>query len=398
MLKDDLNKSRNTGRQQNNDNAAARTWSKLPRIQIGQGGTGSQSSTGSPQSTPGATPPASPVVTSAWHGILANELAAASATGYEWQSSTEAPTQPAGAQCDQVLAEAAAPLPGEIHEMSGRVINGNYRIETLLAEGGMGQVFLATHLKREIPVVLKLMRKDADPEDKSFQRFVAECKITTRLTHPNLVLVLDWGILIGSLKPYLVIEYVEGKSLRQIQQEGKTLSPYETACLLTQVCSGLTEVHSRQIIHRDLKPENIMVRGDLLRPDNVKILDFGIAQLQQGANAAEAGLAVGSVGYMSPEQICAQPVDCRTDIYSLGVIFYELITGLPPFVGNSVREAMEKHVLEALTLPSQVAQIEDHAWVDRIAQRSMAKTPRNRYQSAAEMQKDLQFLIELGSG
>jgi hypothetical protein len=286
-----------------------------------------------------------------------------------------------------------APQPGQ-NELLGQVVNGNYRIDQVLAEGGMGQVFLAHHLRRDIPVVLKLMLHFNGPQDPLFVRFVEECKVTLLLQHPNLVLVLDWGLLLGSLKPYLVMEYVEGKSLRQILRLKSVLSPSEAAAMLVQVCLGLEEVHAHQIIHRDLKPENIMVRGEAARADNVKILDFGIAQTREGANPMEAGCAVGSIGYMSPEQICGQPVDYRTDIYSLGVIFYEMIVGRQPFVADSVKAIMAKHVVESVVPPSEmVPSLPNHVLIDRIIDRAMAKDPQSRYQSVDEMRRDLQFLI-----
>lgn len=285
------------------------------------------------------------------------------------------------------------------HEFVGQIINNNYLIDSLIAEGGMGQVFLATHMTRNIPVVLKLMKADAKPDDIPFQRFVLECKVTTRLRHPNLVSVLDWGILVGSLRPYLVMQFVEGESMRKLMRKEKQFSPLQAAQMLVQVCAGLEEVHAKEVIHRDMKPENLMVRGDYSMPDNVKILDFGIVQLNSGTGVLEEeGMAIGSVGYMSPEQICGNALDARSDIYSLGVIFYELICGKGPFAGLSMKNTMRAHVKEQFTAPSGVVEnLSDHAWVDRICARAMAKSPEARYQTAAEFRKDLEFLIELNS-
>jgi len=148
-------------------------------------------------------------------------------------------------------------------------------------------------------------------------------------------------------------------------------------------------------VHRDLKPENLMIKGDYEAVDNVKILDFGIAQLQNKTKFDEQGLAIGSVGYMSPEQICAQPVDHRTDIYSLGLIFYEAVTGHPPFVGSTRRETMAMHVQAKHMPPSSMATLPMGTMgpeVDRIVEQALAKHPDKRYQSVKDLQKDLAAL------
>jgi serine/threonine-protein kinase len=278
-------------------------------------------------------------------------------------------------------------------EMAGTIINGRYRIEGLLAQGGMGQVFLAHEMQRDIPIVLKLMLRKSDAKDTPFQRFMQECRVTHRLRHPNVVKVYDYGILLDGFKPYLVMEFVEGWSLRQILRRKFALMPADISRILAQACLGLHEVHQKGIIHRDLKPENIMVRGDFTRDDNVKILDFGIAQLETEQRFNETGWAVGSLGYMSPEQIMGKPVDRRTDVYSLGLILYETVTGRPPFKGNTAKETMAMHVKNQHVPPSQVVQIPDGPKVDAICARALAKEADQRYQSTLEMIADLEKLF-----
>lgn len=297
-------------------------------------------------------------------------------------------------QLGQTLAHPeSAPIPAS--GLEGTVINENYLIESLIAQGGMGQVFLCTHLKRNnIPVVLKLMPPSADRQSPAFSRFIQECIVTGRLRHPNLIRVLDYGLLIDGLKPFLVMEFVEGHSMRQILRQEKRLHPIDAASILSQACQGLIEVHSKGIIHRDLKPENLMVRGDYTAHDNVKILDFGIAQLQsENRVGEEGGWAIGSIGYMSPEQICASPVDPRTDIYSLGLIFYEAVTGRPPFKGATKKETLAMHVKIPHVPPSQVVQLDCGQWIDKIIDNCLAKDPNDRYPSALDLQNDLVELI-----
>lgn len=310
--------------------------------------------------------------------------------GQQQQPSQQQPGAPAA-----MPADATAPMPvPALCGMEGQIINGLYRIEKLLAQGGMGQVFLASHLGRgEIPVVLKLLLKQPDRNSTEYNRFLQEMLISSRMKHPNIIKVYDYGILLDGLKPYLVIEYVDGEPLRHVLRRQGTISVTEAAKILTQSCDGLHEVHAKGIVHRDLKPENLMIKGDYRALDNVKILDFGIAQLQRSQKFDEEGLAVGSVGYMSPEQICAQPVDHRTDIYSLGLILYESVTGHPPFVGSTRRETMAMHVQAKHMPPSAMASIPQGSLVDRIVDKALAKHPDHRYQHVREMQQDLAELL-----
>jgi len=289
---------------------------------------------------------------------------------------------------------AAEPMRAQECELSNNVINDLYYIEGLLAKGGMGQVLLCQHLRREMKVVMKLMLREADSRDAAFQRFMQECKVTHKLKHPNLVKVLDYGILLEGFKPYLVMELVEGQSLRQILRKRFALVPADIAQVLVQACEGLYEVHGKGIIHRDLKPENLMLRGIPEAPDNVKILDFGIAQLQKDKRFDESGWAIGSIGYMSPEQVCGQPVDLRTDIYSVGLIFYEAITGKPPFKGRTPKETMAMHVKAPLVTPSQIVHCENRDLVDQICLKALAKDPNERYQNMKDLQRDLAKLMK----
>lgn len=281
--------------------------------------------------------------------------------------------------------------------MEGEIINGLYRIEKLLAQGGMGQVFLATHLGRDnIPVVLKLLLKQQDKESTEYNRFIQEMLISGRMRHPNLVKVYDYGILLDGLKPYLVMEFCEGDPLRNVLRQYGSLNVKDAARVIIQACDALAEVHTKEIVHRDLKPENLMIKGDYGAIDNVKILDFGIAHVRSNAavfKPDEEGLAVGSVGYMSPEQICAQPVDHRTDIYSLGLIFYESITGHPPFVGGTRRETMAMHVQAKHMPPSAMASLPCAGEIDGIVERALAKHPDGRYQHVRELEDDLKVLV-----
>lgn len=280
----------------------------------------------------------------------------------------------------------------------GKTIGDKYRIDTLLGEGGMAQVFRATHLSLERPVVIKLMHSSLPSMDTALKRFEIESKVTAKLDHPNIVSVFDVGFVSGR-RPYLVMEYIEGESLRdKLEREG-SMEPEQAARALIQICLGLQEAHGQGIVHRDLKPENIMLRDRADRPDWVKIVDFGIAHLKQGGQRlTKTGIAIGTVDYMSPEYLSDKPIDHRADIYALGVILYELICDRCPFQAETAEAVMAKHLW---SIPNPVSHyrpdlIPDGPF-DRIGLKALEKEPDSRYQSVADLRQDLEVALrELG--
>jgi serine/threonine protein kinase len=277
-------------------------------------------------------------------------------------------------------------------DVIGKTIAGKYRIDALLGEGGMAQVFKATHLSIEKPVVIKLMHGTLPQMQNAVKRFEMECKVTAKLNHPNLVSVFDGGTLEPSKRPFLVMEFINGESLREkISREGP-MSFATAATIMMQVCAGLHEAHSEGVIHRDLKPENIMLRDRADRPDWVKIVDFGIAHLKHGGQKLTAtGIAVGTVDYMSPEYLSDKPIDARADIYALGVIFYELLTGRCPFQAESAEGTMAKHLWSNAQPPSHYRQdLKPGSKFDQICEKSLEKDPDKRYQTTLQMKSDLQ--------
>ncbi len=274
----------------------------------------------------------------------------------------------------------------------GKIFAGKYKIESLLGEGGMARVYKATHQDIEKPVVIKLMHPHLSAKEKetSLKRFELEIKVSAKLNHPNLVSVFDGGVL--NNRPFLVMEYIHGQSLRQFSTKYGALSIDEAIIIVMQICAGLQEAHEQGIIHRDLKPENIMMREQADRPDWVKIVDFGIAHLKQSGNKLTAtGVAVGTVDYMSPEYLSDKPIDQRADVYAVGIILFELLTGKCPFESESCEAVMAKHLW---TTPMPASSIrKDMAPgcpLDRIIERALEKEPDARFQSTADMRKALQ--------
>jgi eukaryotic-like serine/threonine-protein kinase len=299
------------------------------------------------------------------------------------------PVQPTTARKDSADDFVVDPMQSLESQLIGRTIAGKYRVDSLLGEGGMAQVFKSTHLGLDRPVVVKLMHSGLPSMDTAMKRFEQECKVTARIDHPNVVSVFDVGAL--DRRPYLVMEFIKGESLRDYLDREVSMEVPEAATVMIQVCSGLHEAHQQGIVHRDLKPENIMLRERSDRPDWVKIVDFGIAHLKQGGQRlTRTGIAIGTVDYMSPEYLSDKPIDHRADIYALGVILYELIAGRCPFVAETAEAIMAKHLWGTpMPLSHYRPDLEAGCVFDTIAEKSLHKEPAERYQSVIEMRNDL---------
>ena len=282
------------------------------------------------------------------------------------------------------------PLQSLESQLIGRTIAGKYRVDSLLGEGGMAQVFKATHLGLDRPVVIKIMHSGLPSMDTAMKRFEQECKVTARIDHPNVVSVFDVGSIEGR-RPFLVMEYIMGEARRDFLDRETSMDVPEAATVMMQVCSGLHEAHQQGIVHRDLKPENIMLREKSDRPDWVKIVDFGIAHLKQGGQRlTRTGIAIGTVDYMSPEYLSDKPIDHRADIYALGVILYEIIAGRCPFVAETAEAIMAKHLWGTpMPLSHYRPDLAAGCMFDHIAEKSLLKEPAERYQSVLEMRNDL---------
>jgi tRNA A-37 threonylcarbamoyl transferase component Bud32 len=271
----------------------------------------------------------------------------------------------------------------------GKVLGDKYRIVERIGVGGMSTVYKAEHLMMNRIVALKILSKELSSDEVSGKRFLAEAKITSQLTHPNAVILHDAGV--DEDTPYLVMEYLHGRTLKQML-EAKEPIPFKRLCyIMEQVCEALSEAHALGIIHRDLKPTNIM----LLERDRVKVLDFGIAKmLNPGgfipSDLTVTGALVGTPHYMSPEQGMSKPLTVCSDIYSLGVVLYELCTGKVPFDGPSSVVILIKHAQERPRPFHEVKpDIEIPEIVEKVVMRCLEKDPAARYQSVDELMHDL---------
>lgn len=279
----------------------------------------------------------------------------------------------------------------------GKVLHGKYRIESALAEGGMAVLYLAKHEDMERTVVVKVIHQSLMYRNDMIERFKRECKIAARLNHPNVVSVYDFG-LINERQPYLVMEYIHGMSLStMLTKQSRMALPVATRVMM-QACSGLEEAHNCGIIHRDLKPDNILLQEKVDRPDWVKIVDFGIANLLDNSDQKKltrTGVVIGTPEYMAPEQFTGKPLDVRTDIYALGVLMFEVLTNRVPFDSVAYDVLMAKHLMEEPpSLSEYRADIAEGAKIDQIVKKCLAKQPDERYQTVTELRKALETALQ----
>jgi predicted Ser/Thr protein kinase len=271
----------------------------------------------------------------------------------------------------------------------GKTLEGKYLIQSVLAEGGMAVLYIARHTTMERTVVVKVVHGALNSSPNALQRFEREAKVLARLNHPNIVAVYDFGF-INKKQPFLIMEYIKGMNLAdKVQQHGSPTVPVATQIIM-QICRGLEEAHATGIIHRDLKPDNIILQEKVDRPDWVKIVDFGIAHLldSEGKRLTRAGRITGTPEYMSPEQFKDKPLDFRADIYSLGIVIFELITGRLPFEADDLGVLMAKQLMDVAPSVSTLREdIPEGSPMDLLIKKCLEKEPDQRYQSAAELRR-----------
>lgn len=276
----------------------------------------------------------------------------------------------------------------------GRIVAGKYRVEEMIGEGGMGQVFRATQLSLDKAVVLKVLRRSLLSDARTVARFQREAKAASRLNHPNAIGIIDFGQ-DSDDSLYIAMEYVPGRDLHQIISDEGPLPEKRLIKIVAQVLAALSDAHAVGVIHRDLKPENIMVEQRRDQPDFVKVLDFGIAKLQEstgseGQALTRAGFVCGTPEYMSPEQASGVEIDPRSDLYAVGVILYQCLTGVLPFDADSPVALATMHLSEEPVPPRQKnPDIHCSDGIERIILSAMAKDPADRPQTAEQFRSSL---------
>ncbi|HEX5641077.1 MAG TPA: Stk1 family PASTA domain-containing Ser/Thr kinase [Thermoleophilia bacterium] len=269
-----------------------------------------------------------------------------------------------------------------------QVIGGRYRVVRKLGGGGMADVYLCEDLTLGRHVAIKVLLQRYLNDATFVERFRREAKAAAGLNQQNLVAIYDWGEVDGTY--YIAMEYVEGETLKDLIRRRGRLSGNESVAVAMQLLAAVEFAHRSGIVHRDIKPQNVM----LDRGGTVKVMDFGIARAGD-SGMTEAGSILGTAQYLAPEQAMGHPVDERSDLYSVGVVLYEMLTGTVPFKGDSAVTVALKHVNEVPREPSELVPGMPYA-LNQIVLKAMAKDPADRYQSAAEFARDLRAAREGG--
>lgn len=270
--------------------------------------------------------------------------------------------------------------------MKGQKINDRYQIIKTIGEGGMANVYLAYDTILDRNVAVKVLRGDLATDEKFVRRFQREALSASSLSHPNIVEVYDVGEDNGSY--YIVMEYIEGKHLKQLLKKRGSLTLTEVVDIMLQVTDGMSAAHDSYIIHRDIKPQNIMILENGL----IKITDFGIAMALNSTQLTQTNSVMGSVHYLPPEQASGKGATIQSDVYSMGILMYELLTGELPFRGDNAVEIALKHIKEPFpSVREKVANIPQS--IENIIMKSTAKNVKNRYADAKEMHDDLKTAL-----
>ncbi|HEY2442801.1 MAG TPA: Stk1 family PASTA domain-containing Ser/Thr kinase [Streptosporangiaceae bacterium] len=270
-----------------------------------------------------------------------------------------------------------------------RLLGGRYELDGVVGRGGMAEVYRARDIRLDRVVAVKTLREDL-ARDQTFQaRFRREAQSAASLNHPSIVAVYDTGEdhMGPTPVPYIVMEFVDGRTVRDLLHDDRRLLPERALEITDGVLRALDYSHRNGIVHRDIKPANVMVN----RAGEIKVMDFGIARAVSDAQATmtQTAQVIGTAQYLSPEQAQGKRVDARSDLYSAGCLLYELLTGRPPFTGDSPVAIAYQHVSENPIPPSRIDP-EIPPWADSIVLKAMAKDPAHRYQSAGEMRNDIQ--------
>ncbi len=284
----------------------------------------------------------------------------------------------------------------------GQTLGGRYRVEAHLGEGAMGAVYLAEHVRIGRRDAIKLLNPDLADDEDAWARFTREARNASHINHPNVCTVYDFGETDEGL-PFIAMEYVEGETLSDLMEREGPLPPERVLELAEQILDALSAAHDRGIVHRDLKPENIMLSrdehgSDEDDPGTVKVVDFGIAKAVQdeegGQDITRQGFAVGTPRYVSPEQVSGGDLDQRSDLYALGIVLYEMLTGRLPFTGGGWREVMTKRLSEEPTpLGAAAPDLDVGVELERVIHRALSREPEDRYEDAEAMRRALREAI-----
>ena len=275
--------------------------------------------------------------------------------------------------------------------MIGKVLDDRYELVEFIGKGGMALVYRAIDRRTKHSVAVKILQPEFSKDKEFLARFEREAMTASKMSHHNIVNLLDVGQE-GDLR-YIVMEYVQGRTLKEVIQQKGALPPTVAAQIGIRILSALQHAHKNGIIHRDIKPQNILVHAD----GHIKVADFGIARVAGSNTISKADSVMGSVHYFSPEQAKGEEVTFSSDLYSVGVVLYEMLTGVPPFDGDTPVAIALLHINGT---PTPIAQLNPAVppALERVVEKAMEKNPEKRYQSAREMAQDLQHAMQEPDG
>jgi serine/threonine-protein kinase len=280
----------------------------------------------------------------------------------------------------------------------GTVLDNSYEVISIIGHGGMGVVYKARHTLMDRVVAIKMLKSTLISDSMSVKRFQQEVKASARIDHPHAITVYNFGISPEGL-PYIVMDFLQGNSLAEVIKAEGHVEVDRGVKIITQACEALAHAHKQGVVHRDLKPSNIVLTEYDEDPDFVKVVDFGVAKLMGGSaegaqRLTQTGEVCGSPVYMSPEQCMGQELDLRSDIYSMGILIYETLTGKLPLIGRTMVDTMSKHVSE---MPPSFSKIRPDLYiperVEQVVMKAMAKDPADRHQNMDELREDLENAI-----
>jgi eukaryotic-like serine/threonine-protein kinase len=276
----------------------------------------------------------------------------------------------------------------------GTILQGRYRVLDAIAAGGMGVVYRGERVGLQRSVAIKFLHGDVAEREQFRKRFEIEARAMSRLSHPHCVSVIDFGVVDV---PYFVMDYVTGRPLGKLIEEGPI--PIRRALHITrQLLAGLAHAHSQGIVHRDIKPDNLILDEALGTRDHLRILDFGLAKLRDFGVDLTSGLAIGTPSYMAPEQTFSEPVDTRTDLYAVGIVLYEMLTGTKPFKADSIPELIRmQREITAVPIRTVRPDAGFSTKLEGVVLQALAKRPAARFQTASEMAAALDDVPEASS-
>jgi eukaryotic-like serine/threonine-protein kinase len=303
--------------------------------------------------------------------------------------------------CSQLFAETAVFCPNDGKRLVddeespdkfvGLVLDAKYQVERLIGKGGMGNVYEAKHLHMGLPVAVKILHPHLVTDSTAVERFRREARSARTVNHPNAISIMDFGVTSDNVL-YLVMELINGISLQEVLKRETTIESSRAVKIMRQVCLAVDVAHQKSIIHRDLKPDNILILDYGKDTEKVKVIDFSIAKMKESGkdpNLTSAGVVVGTPQYISPEQAQGLELDNRSDIYSMGIILYQMLTGNVPFTGKTSAMLLMQHIQAKPKSPREIKP-EIPIKLEQSVLKSLSKQAKDRQQSAAVLAQELE--------